>query len=427
VPFVLRSSLSQWLIIGLCALLPLCVAINACDAHASSSRDGFSLVAAAVAAKNTISFQGRQEIQIISSKTVRGSKMPAQIVADVVQSGPVSRLKYKEPPQASGRVVMDDGHSICQWDAQHPLILTMPSHEESPSTQRRMLRLLRQNYLFTEWGRQRVCALWCEKVDIRPRPGHTGLRQTLWIETTHHAILRTAEYSAAGALQSLSFYTQFHYLSQAPRDVSHLPAGWKTRWIGPKEVREPSFSQAFTEARVTGRLPCWLPAGYALVSCSVLTHSGKRHSVALHFGDGLQMVTLIESPARKASPSHAAHLRPTKTWKDQELWAGSLHLTLLTDPALPSGFSKDLMSALDPQTEAEIQQAISHTFGAEAARQAQSLRTRGWGYDVIIARCLLPNAHRQRSSRHGGARISPLSIRHERQARQWIAENMKTR
>ncbi len=357
------------------------------------ARDAFPLVNRAVEVRRSLCFAGRQDILM----PVQG----VRIVADELQGGGRLRMTYRLPDAAAGRVVVDDGLLMRQWEQPRHLILVERSRAESPSARRRMLALLRRNYRCVSLRGASVNGLVCDVVRVSPRPGHAGPSRLLWIERGRHAILRTEEYDGAGRRRYLSFFEAFRYVPPPAPGAFALPTGVPVCRVRQPMKEQSDFRAAFATAGLAGRTPAWLPAGYALIGCAACARPGG--AVLMRYGDGLETLSVLEAPIGGMSPP------PPRAGR--QAWARDvppLRITVVGDDTLPPGLGRELLQALDPRSEAALRRGLAARFGPSASALAARLRRRGWGYDRVAALCL--------------GRQSPDTPAHlEQRARRWIA------
>jgi hypothetical protein len=202
----------------------------------------------------------------------------------------------------------------------------------------------------------------------------------------------------------LSFFESFRYIRRPPSGLFALPTGVPV-CPAPQPLRDrPDDRAAFAAAGLPGRLPAWLPAGYAPIGCAACGGPAAGRSVLLRYGDGLEVLSVLETPSGMADPNPVSAHPGRRVWERD---IPPLHIAVIGDDALPEALGRELLTALEPRSEAALRQGLAAHFGRPSLALAARLRRRGWGYDRIVALCL---------GRIGPG--SPAGL--ERQARHWI-------
>lgn len=365
--------------------------------------NGFALVAQALQARLRLIYRARQDILWM---TPTGGM--AQVVADIARAGRRTRITYRFPPEAAGRVMLDDGVRYSLYDPSHrALIVSQSAADDQTAASPATLVLLRRNYRCLCLSREAVNGQTCDVVAIRPRV-HDGPSKRLWIDAARHAILRTEEYDAQGCRRYVSFYETIQFLPHLPTGDLDLPGPARraaTQRMSVQSLKAASAPRAFTLAGVVGRLPAWRPWGFALMHCSVIgAHSGTK-SVLLDYSDGLKSLVVLEEPSAGAHPT-STELNRALARYGQQAWVqedGRLRTVVRGDLSLPDALGAEMMQALSARTDGILSRGLAHDFGRAAAHQGALLRRTGWGYDQISALCLWQKSHPRLR-----ARLKPL-------------------
>jgi hypothetical protein len=304
--------------------------------------DVFPLVAQAVRARQTLCFRALQVIQMSPAPVGHHKDSVVRIVADELQDGRRVRMTYRLPVPAAGRVVVDDGHWMHQWEPSRHLILLERSRTESAAAQRRMLALLHRNYHCQKVSTTFLHGLMCDVIQISPRQGHSGPSRLLWIERRHHALLKTEEFDTDGVRRYVSFFERFRFIRTPSVRMFALPSGIRVCRVPQVLQDQPTFEAAKATAKLPGRLPASLPAGYSLLGCAA---ARAGHCLVLRYSDGLEMLSVLESPVsaghQTTAPAHAGQ----QTWgRDLPL----LHVAVMGDDTLPQGLGQQMLMALEP-------------------------------------------------------------------------------
>lgn len=360
-----------------------------------NSGDGFPLVAQALRSKLRLIYQARQDI--LWAMPAPG-RQAAQIIVDVARSGRHTCMTYRFPPEAAGRVMSDDGSRTCLYDpAHHALILGRSQAEDQTAAAPTTLNLLKHNYRCLRLRREVINGLTCDVVSIRPR--HLdGPSKRLWIDTVHHAILRSEEYDTEGRRRYVSSYETIHFTSHLPGAALSLPTqatASDMQRIKVKTVSVPTAKEAFAAAAIPGRLPAWCPWGYTLLRCSVVSPEPDHKAVLLSYGDGLKTLTLLEEAHDSGQPS-SAELNHALARYGQQAWVqngGQIRIVVRGDLSLPQSLGAEMMQALNRHAATALSHSLARDFGRAAAARADRLRQRGWGYEQIDALCLGEKSH----------------------------------
>jgi hypothetical protein len=315
-----------------------CALVVPASAHQT---DVFPLVAQAVRARRTLCFRARQVIQVSPAPVGQGKASVVRIVADELQDGRRVRMTYRQPAPAIGRVVVDDGHWMHQWEPTRHLILLEPSRTESRATQGRMLALLHQNYSCRKLSSASLNGLKCDVVQISPRRGHAGPSRRLWIARRHHALLKTEEFDPNGVRRYVSYFETFRFISPPPVHLFALPSSVRVCRVPQVLQDQPTFATAKSAAKLRGRLPAWLPAGYSLLGCAA---ARAGHCLVLRYSDGLEMLSVMETPVFSRHGTHVPAHPGQQTW---ERTVPLLHVTVIGDDTLPSKLGQQMLTALE--------------------------------------------------------------------------------
>ncbi len=365
----------------------------------------------------------------------------AQVVADIARAGRRTSITYRYPPEAAGRVMLDDGVRASLYDPTHrALFVGQSSADDLSAASPETLDLLRRNYRCLLLGREALNGRVCDVVSLCPR-ARNGPSKRLWIDTGRRAILRTEEYDARGCRRYVSFYETVQFLPRLPADALKLPraaqeAGTRRTTVPARQAA--SAPQAFSAAGIAGRVPAWCPNGFALMHCSVISPEPGVKAVLLHYSDGLKSLVVLEEPRAGAHPE-AAGLNRALARYGQQAWVqedGRLRIVVRGDLSLPSSLGCEMMQTLGPGADGVLARGLAHDFGGAAARRGALLRRAGWGYDQISALCLWERSRPRLRARAAsllardpswprlaeafGAEAATLTIR----SRAWVASTL---
>lgn len=361
--------------------------------------DAFALVAQAMRAKSTATYQARQTI-IWNLPIAEGGGM-MEIVTASAHRGVCSRLTYLFPPDAAGRVMLDNGTQMSLFEPQKRSLLVGPSVSGKAQADRQaMLGLLRRNYTCTLVRREPLNGRQCIVVAIRPRQGD-GPYKLCWIDPARPFVLRLEEYDQNGCRRYVSAYDSISFCRHLPLGALSLPPD--ARLAARRSVRE-TLSAALPAAPdsvwklagFVGRLPAWLPRGYSLLRLSLLLPAPDGPPlIQIQCSDGLQTLTLTESRAGGAAPP-LQELNSALARYGQQAWvmqSGGVRIMVRGELSLPPGVGTDLALALAPGTEPRLARAMTHQFGAASAKQMTGLRRAGWNYVELASAALFLRRH----------------------------------
>lgn len=371
-----------------------------------TSPDGFSLLARAMRARFHQTYTARQETLFASGPS--GTEW-TRVVADVARDHRCSRMTYRCPPSVSDLIVADNGRTVSQFQPSCHLFLvrrSLPNDGESEAE----LALLRRNYRCQRQGQVRLDGLLCDRIAVHPRFS-AGPWRVCWIDRAHRAVLRTEEYDATGRRQYVSTLTTVLF-------VPSLPLAWFSQCppvgITLQKVLtadDMPYAQAWAASGGSGRAPCWLPRGWELLRCTPVVRPGGGQALRMRFSDGLKNLSVFEETLISTLPPlpiQQKMLGEQLGRYGQQAWVmegGGVRVTVVGDATLPPEIGREMLRALLPETETRLARGLARDFGTKAARQGQSLRRQGCGYEQIAAFLL--------ARRHS---VSP-----QEQARVWIA------
>lgn len=383
-PFSLASRL-LWLPLALVGIAGVC---------AADTPDGFALVSQALRVRSHLVFTARQDI-LWTTTSPSGA---VQIITDIVQNGPRARMTYRFPPEAAGRVMVDDGVHASLYDPiRRILVIGQTQSEDSLA---KTSTLLRRNYRCLQLRRETVNGRLCDVVALRPRV-EPGCSKTVWIDRAHHAILRAEEYDDSGNRRYVSSYETISFPRRLPSSALALPPAASQaarRQITARSIAVANAAHALTLAGVPGRLPAWLPRGYVLLHCAVV-HTGKSGpAVLLRYGNGLKTLSVFEQVRETPPPAvgHSLARWGQQTWTRRD---GRVQIVVRGDLALAPSLGAEMLRALAPSAVSTLQRAAKQDFGPAAANLAQTLRRRGWGFEQISALCLFQKKKPQSQKR----------------------------
>jgi len=414
------------------------LALVLCVAPASAAGDAFALVARAMQAKESGTYQGRQTI-IWSMPAAQGGGM-VEIVASAAHRGMRSRLTYLFPPDAAGRVITDDGAQTALYEPQRRRVLIGPSVvKEAQADRQAMLSLMRRNYTCTVMRRERLSGRPCAVVAIRPRR-QDGPYKLCWIDQTCPFVLRLEEYDRAGCRRYVSAYDSIsfpHALSDGLLSLPPAAHGAQRRVVRQTlAAASPTPSALWSKAGFVGRLPAWLPCGYSLLRLSLLAPAPNGPPlVEMRCSDGLQTLTITEVKAAASAPPLAT-LNAALAHYGQQAWLADcrgVRIMVRGDLSLPPEVGAEMAHALASGTEQNLARAFGHQFGLGVSKEMEARRRTGWSYCEMVSAALFLRQHpaankafhallgKQQSWPAMARRLHADADELDAQARTWIA------
>lgn len=383
-------------LLWLVGLLPAAEASAARKACAVS--EGFALVARAMQTKVTGTYQGRQTI-IWSLPAAQGGGM-MEIVTSAAHRGLRSRLVYLFPPDAAGRVMVDDGARRALYEPRRGSVLVRPSVSSDVNADRQaMLGLLRRNYTCTVVRRERFCGRMCAVVAIRPRLTG-GAYRLCWVDQAQPFVVRLEEYDRSGCRRYVSAYDSLSFAPVLPAGALDLPPA--ARSAPRRTVRETlalppcPASETFRRQAGVECLPAWLPRGYTLLRLSLLTPASAGPSlIQMRCSDGLQTLTISESRVGGPAPT-TAELNGTLARYGQQAWVMERQGALIVvrgDLSLPPDVGAELVRSLAVGTEQKLARALKDQFGSALGTRVGAMRRNGWDYVGLVSAALFLRQH----------------------------------
>lgn len=221
------------------------------------------------------------------------------------------RMDYQSPPGLAGQVLVDNGQVEWHYFPRRKTIDVNPSR--LASLRQRMgpvLRALRQGTLNVQLqGQDQIAGHAVRIVQVSGVGPFAGIRR-YWIDPENGAQLKIEIYGPGGQIASTSYYTQVSYfppLGHAAFAPPRVPADTKVTTATPRQTLAavPADSQAGFHVLQ----PAYLPANFKFQTASQ-TQIGGEPLIGIQYGDGINVLSLYETPERRPQPDKIARPRP---------------------------------------------------------------------------------------------------------------------
>ncbi len=203
------------------------------------------------------------------------------------------RLEFLSPESVGGRLLIDDGASVWQYEPSQHLVIHGPSFVQSPDAPPRVDDILRSS-LVAVVGTEEVIGRQTVVVAMEPRDG--GASRRYWVDQATGVILRTEERDATGEIVFTSFFTRISFGLNLPSVLFRFtpPAGARViaLYLSGDPVQTPEALRR--EAGVT--VPSALPYGYRFRAGAVARH-GALSAASATYTDGARTLTVFQTAA----------------------------------------------------------------------------------------------------------------------------------
>jgi len=219
------------------------------------------------------------------------------------------RVDYVQPPRFAGEQIVDNGHLYRHYAPSANTLEVGPSRlaRLRGRVPQVMERIRRGALLLEAVGSEVVAGRMCAIVQVKPRSSAPAPWRRFWIDTATGAQLRIEQYSRSGQRVSVSSYTSVAYNPPLDRQSFRAPTTPRTVRVVALDPAPPlpTIAQAQALAGFPIREPAALPSGFRFQSASVADYRGRK-LVTLRYVNGLNTVSLFETPQARAQSSPAA-------------------------------------------------------------------------------------------------------------------------
>lgn len=312
------------------AILVLALILSACPAHAQALRpfwrlrrpnpahphvrrapagvvdpNALALLQIMLQAKRTLTVSGTQVTTLY-----QGNRAVTSVQTITTNGDRAYRMDYQGPSALAGQVVVDNGQVEWHYFPERKTMEVTPSElgnlRERIGPVLNALRRRRLNAVVV--GQDQVAGHAAEVVEVSGIGTYAGARR-FWIDPTNGAELRIDIYGPAGGVISTSYYTQVIYspsLTHSSFNPPDVPADTRiTAGItGQTLPGMPTDLQAGFHVLA----PAYLPPGFRFESASQ-SNVGGEPLIGLQYGDGVESLSLYESPLRRLQPNKIMHPR----------------------------------------------------------------------------------------------------------------------
>lgn len=206
------------------------------------------------------------------------------------------RIEYLAPSRAKGRVMIQNGSTIWQWEPARKAVFVTTGDIVVDSSER-IVPLLIRNYRIDALSQKRtVAGRLCQILKVTPR--HRGKsRWIIWTDKSTGMILRRERYAPDGSYELVSNCTEFRPGQVNPSlfDPKRLPSGkivnrtLPRKWVSQYALKDwPDMIR-----------PRSLRQGFELHSTTIL--SERPLTIHLAYSDGLAAVSLFATQAASAN------------------------------------------------------------------------------------------------------------------------------
>jgi negative regulator of sigma E activity len=216
-----------------------------------------------------------------------------------------ARYDCLSPAASRGEVIVDDGRARYHTTpAGRVDVLPSQMATRRVRVPQVLQEIRRGDLLVQAVGQDVVAGHVCDVVRIGPP--YAAESYQYWIDPTNGAQLRIEQYDPTGGRVSATYFTDVtynppldHHLFDAPRPAGSAAA--------PRPAPLTALPTA-AQAGFTVLQPAYLPAGFHFQS-STVTPQGGRMLVKLAYGNGMNALTLVETPDTRFQGPNAGLIR----------------------------------------------------------------------------------------------------------------------
>ncbi len=199
------------------------------------------------------------------------------------------RLEFLSPESVSGRLVIDDGVSVWQYEPSQHLVIHGPSFVHSAEGPERVEEFLR-SALIAVLGTEDVIGR--QTVVLAMETRDAGPSRRYWVDRETGVILRTEERDARGEIVFTSFFTRINFGLNLPSALFRFTPPSGARAIDLYESGDPVPSPEALRQASGVWVPPTLPFGYRFRTGAVV-HHGSLTSTSASYTDGVRTLTVF--------------------------------------------------------------------------------------------------------------------------------------
>jgi negative regulator of sigma E activity len=263
----------------------------------TSNPEVVALVRQMLVAQNQLTLEGT-----MVSQTPQGTYTQYAILAGARSQ----RYDCLSPPANKGEVIVDNGR-MRYHVAPSGKVDTTPSQMSARRVRvPQVMKEIRKGQLQVEAvGEGVVAGHTCEIVRITPP--YAAEWYQYWIDPTNGAQLRIEQYAASGQRESETYFTDVTYNPSLKRGLFAAPHPTGIAPSASSSAPLPSIPTT-AQAGFTVLQPSYLPPGFHFQSSTVTPRNGTM-LVKLTYGNGLNALTLVETPDTKWEGRKADQIR----------------------------------------------------------------------------------------------------------------------
>jgi outer membrane lipoprotein-sorting protein len=209
------------------------------------------------------------------------------------------RLEFLSPESVSGRLVIDDGVSVWQYEPSQHLVIHGPSFVHPAEGSESVEEFLR-SALIAVLGTEEVIGR--QTVVLAMETRDAGPSRRYWVDRETGVILRTEERDVTGEIVFTSFFTRISFGLNLPSALFRFTPPSGARAIDLYESGDPvSTPDALRQASGVW-VPPTLPYGYRFRAGAVVHHAALT-STSASYTDGVRTLTVfVTASAQMAFP-----------------------------------------------------------------------------------------------------------------------------
>ncbi len=279
-------------------------------------------------------FEAERKVCFIGHEVTTITRGPALTSEQTVYRAGIKgmRMEFTSPDRLKGEVRADDGHVLAHYSPQRKELKLRPSRmEPMQSWMHHAGGMFGDGHLDAQIvGKDKVAGRTAYVVQINAH-GREGSSRKVYIDTEKWVKLKTEEIAPGGTVVSMSYFTKIEFVSSIPDDKFHItpPPGVHIE----REMRRPdsmSIADAKKQAGFTVLQPSYVPDGFKLAGAAIIPfREGKI--VSLRYTDGVNAVSLFQTPGDRLSPRFLERLRqgPSRGGEVYTWQQGKMSLTIV--------------------------------------------------------------------------------------------------
>lgn len=322
--------------------------VGGAPVSAGATPSAKDLLARMLQAEGQVSLRGVEETTFAF-----GPRDKPHIVRERVYLEPVRRKRVEvvAPPERKGHVTVADGKVRRTYFPKRKTVIETPLPDEQRVNRLKRLRfrLLQTNFAIRVTGTETVGGREAYVLEFRPRR-YKGGPHRLWLDTRTYVQLKSERRTADGRVVYVREFTRVSFTANDDPGLFTLALPPEVKVQRVHDQTAPLLKPEALEKKAPFRVvaPCRLPGGLVFESARLQTHRG-RQVAWIRYIDGLNFISLFESPPRRPDERHAA--RPKVVKHGALMWTAN-GLTFVLVGSLPPfqlrALSRALLHPPDP-------------------------------------------------------------------------------